>query len=694
MKKLVLTFLLLAGIIFMSGTHRAMAQQSWNLAAIFDGHSYIKDFDNAINSASGEMTVEFWIKPAQNNSYYAIIGKNQFRIMTDVSKIRVQVNGTTLVYSTSTIDSAQWTHVAVTFSAANDAIKIYLNGSLDNTLSTFTGTFTATTDTLAIGANAFADTLQGELDEIRIWQTVRTAAEIQKNYKTHMSWYACDYYDSDLIYCQTYDFDVYSSSFYLPHGGATGNLAGDLLGNKPSKTVFHNNSVYFNGSSYLEASTTNDPDISLVGPMTVEAWIYPLSIGTTQPIVDLTQGGGGYKLILESSGKISWTMGGNTGTGDIVLTANKWYHVAVICGTPNAGSQVASIYINGSEDAGYNFNQLVVNTGKLRIGTNSTAANFFSGYIDEVRISNYSKTPTELQRYLHTPILYLNKPDAPKITVAYNFDGIIYSGTRDGSLLKNYGCRFSYANETNSPMFHTGSQHESLLDSLTIKHPFSAIPSAGTAGYTYDTMMVNQSIAIEPGKMKVFVSLNHDYIDDLKIELISPENDSVVLVDQVPLLTKAITCIFTGQANDLMSTAFVDNAPVTGSYENFDVFNGKNSQGVWKLKITDLANGNTGVLNSWGILFSGGLNSMNEQENNLNTVIYPNPSEGKFFIETKSELGKDYRLEIVNILGEKVYQSNLTSEKSAIDLSGQQAGVYIARIYSGNNSYAEKIIIQ
>ena len=694
MKKLLLTFLLLTGITFVSGTYRAMAQHSWNTAAVFDGKSCIKEMAGSLNSVSGEMTVEFWINPAQNNSKYAIIGKDQFRLMTDGGQIRVQVNGATLLFSTATIDSGQWTHVAVTFSDANNAIKIYLNGSLDNTLSTFSGAFAATTDTLIIGANAYVDTLQGELDEVRIWKTVRTATEIQNNYRTHVSWYTYSYYDSNLIYCQTYEFDVYSPGFYLPYGGATGSIVGDVLGNKPSKTVLHNNSVYFTGSSYLEASTSNDPDISLIGPMTVEAWVYPLSIGTVQPIVDLTQGGGGYKMTLENTGKISWSMGGNIGTSNVVLTANKWYHVAVICGTPSAGSQAAYIYINGTEDAGYNYNQLVVNTGKLRIGTNSSATNFFSGYIDEVRISNYSKTQAEIQRYLHTPILNLNKPDPPNITVAYNFDGTMYSGTRDGSLLRNYGCRFSYANETYSPMFHLGYQHESLLDSLSMKHPFSAIPSAGTAGYTYDTMMVNQSIAIESDKMEVFVSLNHEYTHDLKIELIGPENDSVVLVDQVSIPSKEITCIFTGQAYEPMSNAYVDNAPITGSYDNFSVFNGKNSQGVWKIKITDLANGNTGVLNSWGILFSGGVYSVNEQGNDHKLVIYPNPCGGKFFIEMESPLSSDNRLEIFNILGKKVYQAKLTSEKSTIDLSEQPSGVYIARIFSGNKSYIEKIIKQ
>lgn len=694
MKKLLIPFLLLTGFCVLFGNHRTTAQNSWNTAAVFNGSCYHKEMVTALNSTSGEMTVEFWIKLANYASNYAIIGKDQFRIMTGAKKIRIQVDGSTLLYSNAELDTGRWTHVAVTFSNTNNQIKVYLNGSLDNTFSTFAGTLAATSDTLFVGVNAYVDTLQGELDDIRIWKTVRTANEIQKNYKTHLGWYGASYYDNNLIYCQTYDFDVYSPGFYLPHGGSVGTFQSDILGTQPSRTVLHNNSMYFTGSSYLEASSANDPDISLTGPMTVEAWIYPLTIGTTQTILDLTQGAGGYKLTLQNSGRIAWTMGGNFGTSDLVLSPGRWYHIAVVCGTPNSGAQTAHIFINGVMNAGYNYNQLTMNTGKLRIGVNSSGTEYFYGFVDEVRISNFSKTQAEIQRYLHTPVLYNNKPVAPHITVAYNFDGALYSGTRDGSLLQNFGCRFSYSTDTYSPLFHTGNSHESLLDSLMISHPFATIPSTGTAGYTYDTLMVNQSVPIDHSTMKVFVSLNHDLFSDLRIELISPDNDSVVLANQVALPTKGITCLFKEITDQIMNTSFIDNAPVAGTYDDFSIFHGKNSQGNWRLKITDLANGNTGVLNSWGILFNEGYYSVNEQDDNYNPVIFPNPSDGRFYIEMNATEGSSNRLEVYDILGKNVLQEQLTGKISSLNLSGQPKGVYIARIYSGDKSYVQKLIIQ
>jgi subtilisin-like proprotein convertase family protein len=678
-------------------TQYATSQNSWNIAAIFDGNCYFKELNSTVNGTSGEMTVEFWIKLNTSNGDFPIIGKNQFRIMTDANNIRVQVNGSSLLYSTAKLDSGKWTHVAVTFSDANNEINIYLNGSLDNSYTTFNGAFAGTNDTLFIGKNNYlSNKLEGELDEVRIWNTVRTSSEILYNYRTHIGWYTTTFYDSHLIFCQTYDFDVYSPGIYFPHGGGFGTFGSDIIGNKPSQTVIHNNSMYFTGSSYLESNSANDPNISLTGAMTVEAWIYPSSIGTKQTILDLKQGGtGGYALNLESSGNISWSMN-QTGPGDVILTANKWYHIAVVCETPSGGNQVARIYINGTYDKGYNYTELIANTGKLRIGVNSSTTNYFTGFIDEVRISNYAKTPAEIQRNMHTPILYLNKPVPPNTTVAYNFDGNMYSGTRDGGLLINFGCRFSYYTDVASPLFHLGYPHELTLDSLVMKHPFTPIPATGTAGYTYDTLNFNSAITLDENKIKVFLSISHAYTHDLRVELFSPDGDSVTLVDQIYPALKGFTFMLNNQSEKLISDGiFKDIAPIIGSANHFSVFNGKNSQGDWILKITDLANGNTGVLNSWGLILDGvPFGSVSNIKNEQNFDVFPNPSSGKFTIALSSIQMTNDKFEIYNVLGEKVYQSIITYPKTEIDFSTYPKGVYFVKVSDKNKMLTQKLIIQ
>jgi uncharacterized repeat protein (TIGR03803 family) len=64
-------------------------------------------------------------------------------------------------------------------------------------------------------------------------------------------------------------------------------------------------------------------------------------------------------------------------------------------------------------------------------------------------------------------------------------------------------------------------------------------------------------------------------------------------------------------------------------------------------------------------------------------VIYPNPNEGKFAIEVKSEeLRTKSTLEIYDVLGELVYTTTLVSKTTQIDISDKPSGVYIYKITS------------
>jgi hypothetical protein len=53
--------------------------------------------------------------------------------------------------------------------------------------------------------------------------------------------------------------------------------------------------------------------------------------------------------------------------------------------------------------------------------------------------------------------------------------------------------------------------------------------------------------------------------------------------------------------------------------------------------------------------------------------IYPNPTAGKFFIDSKFLSDE---IKILNLAGEVLYKSTLNSEKTEIDVSNLPAGVY------------------
>lgn len=88
--------------------------------------------------------------------------------------------------------------------------------------------------------------------------------------------------------------------------------------------------------------------------------------------------------------------------------------------------------------------------------------------------------------------------------------------------------------------------------------------------------------------------------------------------------------------------------------------------------------------------------SIKETKTNASISIYPNPGTGKYKI--KIDIGQlsidNYQLSIYNILGEKIYQSEIQNQKSEIDISQQPNGIYIVRVNGSKQSLNQRIIKQ
>jgi len=97
--------------------------------------------------------------------------------------------------------------------------------------------------------------------------------------------------------------------------------------------------------------------------------------------------------------------------------------------------------------------------------------------------------------------------------------------------------------------------------------------------------------------------------------------------------------------------------------------------------------------------------SIQEIENNTQTILYPNPSGGTFTFRISNEqLGIRNQIEVYDMLGQQVYsQSNISrrdpfgqNSTFNIDLSSQPSGVYLYRVISedGNLTGEGKLVIQ
>ena len=78
---------------------------------------------------------------------------------------------------------------------------------------------------------------------------------------------------------------------------------------------------------------------------------------------------------------------------------------------------------------------------------------------------------------------------------------------------------------------------------------------------------------------------------------------------------------------------------------------------------------------------------------NSSVNVFPNPSSGQF--EITSENADIKSVEVYDMLGEKVYSSQISNLKSQIslDLSDKSAGIYFLRLKTNKGTSVTKIVI-
>jgi hypothetical protein len=75
--------------------------------------------------------------------------------------------------------------------------------------------------------------------------------------------------------------------------------------------------------------------------------------------------------------------------------------------------------------------------------------------------------------------------------------------------------------------------------------------------------------------------------------------------------------------------------------------------------------------------------------------VYPNPSDGLFYLDFGHEQSPDCMVLVYNNMGQKVFQKEYHSDyRIGVDLSGQKSGVYVIEIISEEYRHKEKIFIR
>jgi parallel beta-helix repeat protein len=166
---------------------------------------YIRVKDNDKLELSGDWTVEAWVvleKPLAGSSNYMILSKHKWGFnddgswwmgfgMSGTEEMKCGFTGTPSFLSdpywkSGSMKQYQWHYLAYTYTASTKVHQIYLNGTLNATL---TQAFTSqnTDIDVIIGGESQTETkianfFKGLIDEMRISKVVRSAAEIAAHY--------------------------------------------------------------------------------------------------------------------------------------------------------------------------------------------------------------------------------------------------------------------------------------------------------------------------------------------------------------------------------------------------------------------------------------------------------------------------------------------------------------------------------
>ena len=82
------------------------------------------------------------------------------------------------------------------------------------------------------------------------------------------------------------------------------------------------------------------------------------------------------------------------------------------------------------------------------------------------------------------------------------------------------------------------------------------------------------------------------------------------------------------------------------------------------------------------------------QEKPFSFSIFPNPNNGQFTLEINGLSKEDFRVELINIIGEIVFKKEIgRTSAMKFDLSSSENGIYILRLISGSDSIDQRLVI-
>lgn len=193
----------------------------------------------------------------------------------------------------------------------------------------------------------------------------------------------------------------------IAYDGSGLNNNGNINGTIVSVQGMHGNALSFSGDDYI---SLGNGTLDSLNQATVSVWFYYTGDFSSNRVffssykdndnrIPLFVGldGAGYERKIAFEIIVGGIFSVGSLWSDKQITANKWYHVVVVCGTS------VRMYVDGVQQSAVFstadcFSSIAPNAN-VEIGTHGTNPGYnFTGYIDEVRIYDKQLTSVEIQK--------------------------------------------------------------------------------------------------------------------------------------------------------------------------------------------------------------------------------------------------------------------------------------------------------
>lgn len=380
----------------------------------FDGtQSAYSNYDLSWNNTNN-VSLSFWVKPQNTtDSNKGILGKQyslyEWSIYQSGSSVSLVYWNTSGGHTNGMDDSwgnvltaNRWTHLAYTWDGSTS--RFFANGKIVKTkIATNPSINMNRTNNMMFGGNIYTwgnTYFKGLIDEVKIYNYVRTAEQIKQDYTNHGSnvnigGTSIQTTPGNLV--AYYKFDEGHGSV-VNNSGIGGSSANGTLASGTSSPVWVNDgkinkSLNFNNNNYINLPNT------LGYTNTVSAFAWFKSNGTPTGNYHIIMGGQELEISIPVSGQIRTGVFTNTryvsnhGSG---LLDNQWHHVGFTFDGSTKKSYIDGQFVGQQTGIGGTLRSSFTGRTIGKFGTSNVY--FLNGYLDEVKIFDYPLSEDEIKR--------------------------------------------------------------------------------------------------------------------------------------------------------------------------------------------------------------------------------------------------------------------------------------------------------